>query len=240
MLQTPLEIPIPRYEHFDVPPLRTPAAVWPSSLTSGIVITVAWLYGLGLILSAYEAPFESSLVVNLVPAPPSAPQQPAPPPKPKPKPRPAPKPVPTPIPKPVESLPAEPEPIPEHTQDPEPELTPPSATPPMTPPEPTTPPAPTVVRMFSLTQRPVLIYQPDLHSYYPKTSQKNGLEGFVEIEYLVGPAGTVDDIRIITSGGEAFDAAATAWARDMKFKPGYMGNQAVSVWIRQKFKFDLQ
>jgi len=219
--------------------MRTPMALWPTSVTGAVFITLLWLYGLGQILAAYQPVPDAALVVDLIPAKPDAPQPAEPPkskpivklkPKPKPKPKPIPKPVPTPV------VTPEPEPLPE--LEPETETATQAVVEPIVAPAPTAPPAPKVVPLFKLTKKPVLTSGGE--AIYPKIMEKSGIESEVEIEFLVGPEGLVLEVTLIKSGGAEFDAAAIAAVRSMKFTPGFMGDQAVAVRYRRPYVFRLQ
>jgi TonB family protein len=93
---------------------------------------------------------------------------------------------------------------------------------------------------------PQVLAQPSaeaLRRYYPEEARRNGVEGNVRLELLVGEAGTVERIRIVERGGNGFDeavlAAAGALRPQFRFRPAERGGRAVSVWIPWTIKFRL-
>lgn len=97
------------------------------------------------------------------------------------------------------------------------------------PPPPPTPPTPTTSHAVTADD-------------YPPISVRLQEQGVVEIKYLVGADGTVQDVQIVkTSGHDRLDAAAIAMVkRRWKFKPATQDGKPVSQWLPAKVLFQLR
>jgi TonB family protein len=82
---------------------------------------------------------------------------------------------------------------------------------------------------------PALVRRVD--AVYPPEALAIGAEAEVTIEVTVGIDGRVSDPRVVSSGGEAFDAAAVAAVRQWSFAPAREGDAPVAVRIRVPFSF---
>jgi periplasmic protein TonB len=82
-----------------------------------------------------------------------------------------------------------------------------------------------------------------LRRYYPEAARRNGVEGNVVIELLVGESGSVERLRIVERAGNGFDeavlAAADALRAKFRFRPAQRGGRAVAVSIPWIIKFRL-
>jgi periplasmic protein TonB len=75
---------------------------------------------------------------------------------------------------------------------------------------------------------------------YPEDLWDAGVQGKTTLRVFISAAGTVDSARVErTSGHEAFDAAALAGARQLKFQPATQGGQPIAVWRSLPVEFNL-
>ncbi|QJQ98741.1 energy transducer TonB [Halomonas sp. PGE1] len=147
--------------------------------------------------------------------------------------RPEPPPEPAPEPQP------EPEPAPESTPEPAPTPDPsPSPTPPSTTPAP----GPAAEEAAPAEQGPVDVGEITPTSRvppeYPSRAQRRGLEGHVELQFLIRPDGSVDrsSIRVVESQPRnVFDSAAEQAVARWQFEPASGVRQA-----RQRLEFQLR
>jgi TonB family protein len=70
---------------------------------------------------------------------------------------------------------------------------------------------------------------------FPKEATAN--QGHVVVAISVDETGAVTDVAVLTSGGDAFDAAALEAARKVRFEPARRGDQAVASRIPFTFDF---
>jgi periplasmic protein TonB len=76
--------------------------------------------------------------------------------------------------------------------------------------------------------------------HYPEELWDAGVEGETVLRLFVNPQGLVDTVQVEQgSGYEAFDTAAVAGARDLRFEPATRGDDSVSVWVLLPVRFDL-
>ncbi|HYE59465.1 MAG TPA: energy transducer TonB, partial [Rhodothermales bacterium] len=61
--------------------------------------------------------------------------------------------------------------------------------------------------------------------------------GRVELRARVDTSGRVTQVRIVRSGGPAFDSSAVEAARLWRFRPALQAGQRVAVWVRMPFEF---
>lgn len=75
---------------------------------------------------------------------------------------------------------------------------------------------------------------------YPADARRAGLTGWVQIEFLVGPDGSVRTARAVDAQPKGvFEAAAVISAQRCKFKPKMVDGKAVEQRGRRKWNFDL-
>ena len=75
---------------------------------------------------------------------------------------------------------------------------------------------------------------------YPRQALRDGITGWVELEFVVNPDGTVRDVRVVNAKPRrVFDAAAIAAARRWRFKPKVVNGQAVAQRGLQRIEFKL-
>jgi periplasmic protein TonB len=76
--------------------------------------------------------------------------------------------------------------------------------------------------------------------HYPEELWDAGVEGETLLEVHVSETGTVDSTRVERSSGyPAFDSAAVAGARDLRFEPARRGDEPVSVRVLLPVQFHL-
>jgi TonB family protein len=75
---------------------------------------------------------------------------------------------------------------------------------------------------------------------YPETERMTGRESSVTAEVDLDEKGSIMEIRIVESGGKAFDSAIETALRKSLFTPGYIKNQPVPVRIQIPFVFKLR
>ena len=75
---------------------------------------------------------------------------------------------------------------------------------------------------------------------YPSQARKQGIKGYVTLNLLVAPNGSVEKTQIINSQPEGvFDSVAVNSVRQWRFTPGMNKGQRVAVWVEQTIKFAL-
>jgi protein TonB len=75
---------------------------------------------------------------------------------------------------------------------------------------------------------------------YPFSAKRQGLTGKVMIRCLVNVDGTASKHQIVESEPKGvFDEAALEALEKWRFKPGVLGGERVSTWVRVPFVFEL-
>ena len=75
---------------------------------------------------------------------------------------------------------------------------------------------------------------------YPGRARRRGIEGFVEVEFVVNEQGTVENILIIKSDPpEVFDNTVKKTVSKWRFKPGSIAGIPVKTRVKVPFQFDL-
>lgn len=76
---------------------------------------------------------------------------------------------------------------------------------------------------------------------YPSRAAARGIEGWVEIDISVSPAGTVSDARVVAANPKnIFDRAALEAIRQWRFKPAFREGRAVEQQATQIVRFRLK
>jgi protein TonB len=76
---------------------------------------------------------------------------------------------------------------------------------------------------------------------YPQRLRDKGIEGHVTMSVLVNATGGVERVKIIESKPPGvFDDVAQQAIRGWRFQPGTYEGEAVKVWVRQTFRFELK
>jgi len=82
----------------------------------------------------------------------------------------------------------------------------------------------------------VMLVQPD----YPIGAQRQGLEGYVIVEFDVLPSGRVTNVSVVESSHRIFERAAISAAQGFRFKARVIdGVPLASTGIRKLFRFDM-
>lgn len=74
---------------------------------------------------------------------------------------------------------------------------------------------------------------------YPDSARREGLEGKVEIEYVVGPSGEVVNVRVLSSSDRRFEEPTLRAVSKWRFEAGKKEGRAVSFRMRQVISFGL-
>jgi TonB family protein len=79
-----------------------------------------------------------------------------------------------------------------------------------------------------------------LRRFYPESERRAGREGKVLVHLHINSQGQVDPVDVVASAGPAFDSAARAVARLMRFSPALGRSGPVAVKLPQSIVFRLQ
>lgn len=75
---------------------------------------------------------------------------------------------------------------------------------------------------------------------YPSDARRAGLSGWVQIEFVVGPDGSVRSAKAVDAQPRGvFEAAAVMAAQRCRFKPKMVDGKPVEQRGRRKWNFDL-
>jgi periplasmic protein TonB len=75
---------------------------------------------------------------------------------------------------------------------------------------------------------------------YPEELWDAGVQGRTTLRLFINPQGRVDTVRVEQSSGHgAFDSAALAGARLLRFDPARRGEQPIAVWRSLPVEFNL-
>jgi len=73
---------------------------------------------------------------------------------------------------------------------------------------------------------------------YPLELWDQDMEGETLLRVRVTDTGAVDSVEVLESSGfRAFDSAAVAGARDLRFQPARRGGKRIDVWARVPVRF---
>ena len=97
---------------------------------------------------------------------------------------------------------------------------------------------PTPVPLFKLTSLPRFVHK--VEPEYPPAMRALGKEATVKLEVLIDRRGRVRKVTILTSGGEAFDKAASNALLSSSFVPGNVEGTPVAVRMRIPIRFSLR
>ncbi|MEA2724434.1 MAG: periplasmic protein TonB [Gemmatimonadales bacterium] len=88
-----------------------------------------------------------------------------------------------------------------------------------------------------LDELPVLLAQP--YPRYPDGLRRAGMSGVVQLQFVVGSDGRVDDrsIRVLVSSHPGFTLAAFQALRESRFKPARRGGRPTAVLVEQTIRF---
>ena len=86
----------------------------------------------------------------------------------------------------------------------------------------------------TVAPKPVNTPSPD----YPPKAFKDGVEGYVEVEFTVMPDGTVQDVSVVGADPpHTFEVAAVKAVSQWTFKPGTRDGAPVAAHVREKIDF---
>ena len=75
---------------------------------------------------------------------------------------------------------------------------------------------------------------------YPDSAKEKNLAGHVTVNILVNKEGDVDQVKLLDSSPEGvFDQVALTAVKSWSFAPAEYKGQFVSVWVKQKLKFQV-
>ena len=85
------------------------------------------------------------------------------------------------------------------------------------------------------------IYRLNPSPKYPRIARIRGYQGNVLLDVLVNKDGEVHDLKIYRSSGyPLLDRAATSSVKHWLFKPGMIGEEKVTMWVRVPIRFELK
>ena len=79
-----------------------------------------------------------------------------------------------------------------------------------------------------------------IEAAYPASERRAGNQAYVLAEVVIDAQGKVQNVRVVKSGGKAFDNAVIEALNKSEFSPGYIGDKAVPVRISIPFRFNLK
>ncbi len=75
---------------------------------------------------------------------------------------------------------------------------------------------------------------------YPESAKEKNIEGHVTVNILVNKDGAVDQVKLLDSAPEGvFDQVTLKSVKTWNFSPAEYKGQFVSVWVKQKLKFQV-
>jgi protein TonB len=87
-------------------------------------------------------------------------------------------------------------------------------------------------------QKPNPIFYPD--PVYPQSARRRGVEGWVEVKFLVNRSGAVSHESVLNAHPKGiFENAALNALRQWRFAPGRAGGREVDTGVVQKIRFRL-
>jgi protein TonB len=85
------------------------------------------------------------------------------------------------------------------------------------------------------------LYRSNPPPKYPAVARRRGFQGNVVLEVLVGPAGNVIELHVLSSSGyPILDRAAKSSVKNWTFEPGMRGQEKVEMWVRVPIRFELK
>lgn len=75
---------------------------------------------------------------------------------------------------------------------------------------------------------------------YPESAKEKNITGHVTVNILVNKEGLVDQVKLLDSAPEGvFDQVTLSAVKSWSFSPAEYKGQFVSVWVKQKLKFEV-
>ena len=96
---------------------------------------------------------------------------------------------------------------------------------------------PFVFSASDVHEPPVLLQE--LHPRYPEALQRTGVSGLVQVQYVVGRNGRIDErsVRVLGSSHPAFLLSALEALRNARFKPARRSGRPEAVLVQQTIRF---
>lgn len=96
----------------------------------------------------------------------------------------------------------------------------------------------TVMTEDVVDQLPQIRYQNAIP--YPDSAKEKNISGYVTVNILVNNKGSVDQVKLLDSQPEGvFDQVTLQFVKTWSFSPAEYKGQYVSVWVKQKLKFQV-
>jgi protein TonB len=89
-----------------------------------------------------------------------------------------------------------------------------------------------------LTQKPKVTKE--VKARYTDEARAKGLEGLVVCDLVIGENGRIRSVTLVQGLGSGLDEAALEALKAFEFSPAKIGDRAVAVKIRYKYRFQLQ
>jgi protein TonB len=89
-----------------------------------------------------------------------------------------------------------------------------------------------------LTQKPKVTKE--VKARYTDEARSKGLEGLVICDLIIGENGHIRSVVLVQGLGSGLDEAALEALKSFEFSPAKIGDRAVAVKIRYKYRFQLQ
>ena len=112
---------------------------------------------------------------------------------------------------------------------------------PVTPPGPPRPPTGLTDRTGPWLGDSDLLLLARITPIYPHTAIRNGIEGYVVVEFTVTRNGDVGDIQVVESSNRIFESAAITAVAKSRYQPRIVGGVAIEVeGVRTQLEFELE
>lgn len=89
-----------------------------------------------------------------------------------------------------------------------------------------------------LTQKPKVMKE--IKARYTDEARAKGIEGLVVCDLIIGDNGKIRSVTLVQGLGAGLDEAALEALKSFEFSPAKIGDRAVAVKIRYKYRFQLQ
>lgn len=112
---------------------------------------------------------------------------------------------------------------------------------PVIPPGPPSPPTRSTGRLGPWIADSDLLLLARINPIYPQAAIRNGIEGYVVVEFTVTRSGDVSDIRVVESSNRLFESAAIAAVAKSRYQPRIVDGVAIDVrGVRTQLEFQLE
>jgi TonB family protein len=86
--------------------------------------------------------------------------------------------------------------------------------------------------------RPIPLNRP--RPNYTEDARKNKVQGMIRARALVGPDGSVKDVRLLSHLPDGLDEEAIQAVKQMRFRPATKSGQSVATWVTLEVEFNLR